>query len=227
MKQTTDYLNNLRHSCAHLLVAAVKDLFPGAHNAVGPAIEDGFYQDFDMGMWKISEEDFPKIEKRMRELLKKWGPFEEKEVPVQQALKDFAENPYKVELIKEFAKEGKTITENDQGGFLDLCKGGHSKNPQEELKNFKLLSVAGAYWRGDEKNKMLTRIYGTLFPSKEELDKYLWQKAEAKKRDHRKIGQVLDLFLISDQIGPGLPIFTGKGTMIKNLIENYLISLKK
>src|SRR3989338_4603443 len=145
MNKKNNYLNNLRHSCAHLLAAAVKDLFPGAFNAIGPSIENGFYQDFDMGKWTVSEADLPKIEKRMREMLKKWGPFEEREVTVEQALKDFAKNPYKVELINDFAKEGKKITENNPGNFLDLCKGGHSKNQKVKLKNFKLLSVAGAY----------------------------------------------------------------------------------
>src|SRR3989344_4817026 len=166
-------LDNLRHSCAHLLAAAVKDLYPGAHNAIGPSIGNGFYQDFDMGKWSISEGDLPKIEKKMHEILKSWGPFIVKEVSVEQALKDFAANPYKVELINEFAESGKKITENNPGDFLDLCKGGHSKDPQKEMRHFKLLSIAGAYWRGNEKNKMLTRIYGTCFPTKEELDKYL------------------------------------------------------
>ena len=227
MNKKNNYLNNLRHSCAHLLAAAVKDLHPGVHNAIGPSIENGFYQDFDMVKWTVSEADFPKIEKRMRELLKSWAPFEEKEVSVKQALKDFAKNPYKVELIKDFAKADKKITENNPGNFLDLCKGGHSHDPKKELKNFKLLSIAGAYWRGDEKKKMLTRIYGTLFPTKEELDKYLWQQEEAKKRDHRKLGRDLGLFLISDQVGPGLPIFLPKGAVVRSLIEEYLIKLKK
>src|SRR3989344_2259060 len=227
MNKKNNYLNNLRHSCAHLLAAAVKDLHPGVHNAIGPSIVNGFYQDFDMVKWTVSEADFPKIEKRMRELLKSWAPFEEKEVSVKQALKDFAKNPYKVELIKDFAKADKKITENNPGNFLDLCKGGHSHDPKKELKNFKLLSIAGAYWRGDEKKKMLTRIYGTLFPTKEELDKYLWQQEEAKKRDHRKLGRDLGLFLISDQVGPGLPIFLPKGAVVRSLIEEYLIKLKK
>src|SRR6185436_9670052 len=146
-------LNQVRHSCAHLLAAAVKQLWPGAQNAIGPSIENGFYQDFDMGEHKISEEDFEKIENKMKELLKGWGHFEVKEVSVEQAKKDFADNPYKIELIEEFAKEGKQITENNPGNFLDLCKGGHAEDPKDELKHFKLLSIAGAYWRGSEKNK--------------------------------------------------------------------------
>jgi len=223
---SNNQLGNLRHSCAHLLAAAVKGLYPGAHNAIGPSIENGFYQDFDMGKWAISEADLLKIEKRMREMLKKWGPFEEKEVSVDQALKDFADNPYKVELIKDFAKEGKKITENDPGDFLDLCKGGHSNNPKVELKNFKLLSVAGAYWKGDEKKKMLTRIYGTLFPTKEELDKYLWQQVEAKKRDHRKLGAELDLFHFQSE-APGMPFWHPKGVVIRNELLQFSRKIQK
>ena len=194
------YLNNLRHSCAHLLAHAVKLLYPGALNAIGPAIKDGFYQDFDMGKWSISEEDFPKIEAKMRDILPRWVKFSFNEVPLSEAKKLFKDNKYKVEMAKEFAKDGKKLMTNDPGDFLDLCKMGHVKNPSLELRNFKLLSVAGAYWRGNEKNKMLTRIYGTVFPSKDELDKYLWQLEEAKKRDHRKLGVDLDLFAFSDLV---------------------------
>ena len=215
-----NYLQNLRHSCAHLLAAAIKDLYPGAHNAIGPAIENGFYQDFDMGKSTISDADLPKIEKRMRELLKNWGAFKEKEVTAEQALKDFANNPYKVELIKDFSEEGKKITENNPGGFLDLCKGGHSDNPKVELKNFKLLSIAGAYWRGDEKKKMLTRIYGTLFTTREELEKHLWQQEEAKKRDHKKLGIELDLFHFQSE-APGMPFWHPKGVVVRNELLQF------
>ena len=213
-------LDNLRHSAAHLLAAAVKQLWPDTHNAIGPSIENGFYQDFDFGKVKISEADLPKIEQKMREMLKSWGPFVEKEVSVEQALKDFANNPYKIELIHEFAKEGKKITENDPGHFLDLCKGGHSQNPKEELKHFKLLSIAGAYWRGDEKNKMLTRIYGTIFPTKEELDKYLWQKEEAKKRDHKILGPKLELFMFHET-APGMAYWLPKGVKLYNQLVEF------
>src|SRR5687767_2577630 len=167
-KSSQEYLDNLRHSCAHLLAAAVRTLWPEAKNAIGPSIENGFYQDFDMGDIKISENDFPKIEKAMKEILKTWDDFAIQEVPVEQAKKDFAWNAYKLELIEEFSQQGKTITETVQGSFLDLCKGGHLENPKKEIKHLKLLSVAGAYWRGDEKNRMLTRIYGTCWPTKEE-----------------------------------------------------------
>ncbi len=219
-------MQHIRHSLAHLLAAAVKQLYKGAHNAIGPAIEDGFYQDFDMGKFKISEEDFPKIEQKMREILKTWHAFEVKKVSVAIAKKHFKDNPYKLELIKEFSKQGKTITENDPGGFLDLCKGGHSEDPQKELQHFKLLKVAGAYWKGDEKNKMLTRIYGTAFATQKELDEHLKNLEEAKKRDHRLLGQKLDLFTISEYVGKGLPLFTPKGTLVRELLNDYSQNLR-
>lgn len=220
-------LDNLRHSCAHLLAAAVKRLWPGTHNAIGPSIEDGFYQDFDFGNKKISEEDLQKIEEEMNKLLPTWKKFTFKEVTVEEAKKLFKENPYKIELIKEFASEGKKLTVNDPGNFLDLCKMGHIENPSKELKHFKLLKIAGAYWRGNEKNKMLTRIYGTAFPTKEELEAHLSMLEEAKKRDHRIIGKELGLFLFSDLVGPGLPLWTPKGTIFRNLLDELVWELRK
>lgn len=222
-----DYLENLRHSCAHLLAKAVLELYPGAHNAIGPAIENGFYQDFDMGSFKISEDDLPKIETKMRELLPSWQKFVFKEVTLEEALRAFKKNPYKVELATEFAKDGKKLMTNDPGDFLDLCKMGHVENPSKELLHFKLLSVAGAYWRGSEKNKMLTRIYGTCFPNKEELDKYLWQQEEAKKRDHRKIAKELDLIVFSELVGAGLPLYTPKGAILRSQVYNFSRALNK
>ena len=218
--------DHLRHSCAHLLAAAVKQLWPGTHNAIGPAIENGFYQDFDFSDVKISEADFEKIEKKMYEILKKWHKFELKEVSVEQARKDFADNPYKLELIEEFAEQGKKITENNPGNFLDLCKGGHCENPQKEMQHFKLLSVAGAYWRGSEKNKMLTRIYGTCFPTKKELDDYLTMLDEAKKRDHKKIGRELELFLF-EETAPGMVYWLPKGLTMYNILYSYARSMYK
>ncbi|MBI3366798.1 threonine--tRNA ligase [Candidatus Roizmanbacteria bacterium] len=218
-------LDNLRHTCAHLLAMAVLELYPGSHNAIGPAIDEGFYQDFEISK-KISEEDLPKIEKKMRELLPFWKHFEVKEISIQEARKFFKHNPYKLELAEEFTKQGKKLTTNNPGNFLDLCKGGHVENPAKELKHFKLLSIAGAYWRGSEKNKMLTRIYGTSFPTKEELDQYLWNLEEAKKRDHRKLGVELDLFAFSDLVGKGLPLFTPKGTLIRDLLNNFSQQLR-
>lgn len=224
---SVDVLHGIRHSAAHLLAAAVKQIWPDAKNAIGPAIDNGFYQDFDMGEIKVTEDDFANIEDKMRELVANWGPFIVSEVSVEQARQDFANNPYKLELIEEFAKEAKTITENNPGNFLDLCKGGHSANPPTELAHFKLLSVAGAYWRGDEKNKMLTRIYGTCFPTKNELQQYLHMLEEAKKRDHKKLGVELDLFAFSDLVGPGLPLWTPKGTILRNELDNYVWELRK
>jgi len=218
-------LSNLRHTCAHLLAKAVLELYPGSHNAIGPSIEEGFYQDFDMSQ-KISEEDLPKIEKKMKELLPHWSHFETNEISIQEARKLFKHNPYKVELAEEFSQQGKKLTTNDPGDFLDLCKGGHIENPSKEIRHFKLLSVAGAYWRGNEKNKMLTRIYGTCFPEKEELDQYLWKIEEAKKRDHRKLGVELDLFAFSDLVGKGLPLFTPRGTLVRELLNNFSQQLR-
>jgi len=215
--------DNLRHTCAHLLAASILDLYPGAKNAIGPSIENGFYQDFDFGDLKISEEDFPKIEQKMREKLNQWDDFFIAEVSVEQARKDFFWNPYKLELIEEFAQGGKTITETQQGDFLDLCKGGHVDHPKEGIQHFKLLSIAGAYWRGSEKNKMLTRIYGTCFPTQPELDKYLTMLEEEKKRDHRKLGKELDLFIFSDLVGKGLPLWTARGAIIRRELENFVI----
>lgn len=216
-------LDSLRHSCAHLLAHAVKQLYPGALNAIGPAIENGFYQDFDMGKWEISESDFPKIEAKMREILPHWLKFSFKEITLSEAKKLFKDNKYKIEMAKEFAKQGKKLQTNDPGDFLDLCKMGHVENPSKELIHFKLLSVAGAYWRGSEKNKMLTRIYGTVFPTKKELDDYLIMMEQAKKRDHRKLGKDLDLFVFSDLVGKGLPLLTPKGTTLKRILERFIV----
>ncbi len=221
-----EQLEHLRHSSAHLLAAAVLKLWPGTHNAIGPAIDNGFYQDFDFGERSIAADDLPTIEEKMREIVQSWGAFSVKEVPVEQAREDFAHNPYKRELIEEFARDGKTITENNPGGFLDLCRGGHTEDPKKEIQHFKLLSIAGAYWRGSEKNKMLTRIYGTCFPTKEELDAHLLMLEEAKKRDHRKLGKELDLFVFSELVGSGLPLFTPKGTILREQLSAYSDELR-
>ncbi len=214
-------LNNLRHSCAHLLAAAVLELYPNAKRTIGPPIENGFYYDFDMGDVKLGETDLKTIEKKMEELLRSWEAFSHKEVSADEAKKYFADNEYKIELINEFSSEGQTLTLYTCGNFTDLCRGGHAENPSKELRHFKLQSLAGAYWRGDEKNKMLTRIYGTCFPTKDELMKHLLMLEEAKKRDHRKLGKELDLFVMSDLIGPGMPLYTPRGAMVRNSIINY------
>src|SRR3989344_2898301 len=224
MSSDDKYLDNLRHSCAHLLAAAVLKLWPKTKNAIGPAIENGFYYDFDFGNVKPSEEDLPKIEKEMHKTLQNWKGFEKNEVSENQANKIFKENPYKLELIEEFAKEGKTLTTYKSGNFVDLCRGGHIENPSKKLVHFKLLSVAGAYWRGSEKNQMLTRIYGTDFSSQRQLKDYLQMLEEAKARDHRKLGKELNLFIIPEEVGPGLLIWTPKGATIRREIEKLIIN---
>lgn len=197
-------------------------LYPQALRTIGPAIDKGFYYDFDD--LKISEADLPAIEAKMHELSKTWDRFEGREVSPEEAKKIYKDNPYKLDLIEEFA--GQKLTIYKSGDYEDLCRGGHIDHPDKQLKHFKLLSIAGAYWRGDEKNKMLTRIYGTAFPTQEELDKYLWQQEEAKKRDHRKIGAQLGLWTFSDYVGGGLPLFTPKGTIVRRLINEYVEELQ-
>ena len=221
MKQ--EQLDYLRHSCAHLLAAAVMELWPHAKRTIGPAIENGFYYDFDFGDVKVSEDDFPKIGAKMLELAKTWKGFERKEVSKAEALKFYKDNEYKKELIEEFSKEGQKLTLYTSGNYTDLCRGGHCNHPDKELKFFDLLSVAGAYWRGSEENKMLTRIYGTCFPTREGLDDYLKRQEEAKQRDHRKIGKELGLFVFADLIGAGLPMLTPKGATIRRILERFIV----
>ncbi len=218
-----------RHTLAHLLAASVRELYPGAQNAIGPAIDNGFYQDFDLGGKTLSDEDLKKIEAKMLELLPSWTSFERREVSKEDALKEFSWNPYKSELIEEFSENGTQLTFYTVGGFVDLCRGGHAEHPDKDIdpESFKLERIAGAYWRGDEKNKMITRIYGLAFDTKAELDAYLAQIEEAKKRDHKKLGPELDLFVFSDLVGPGLPLFTPKGTLVRNLLDEFVWELRK
>lgn len=220
-KQSKEYLDNLRHSTAHLLAAAILELYPNAKRTIGPSIENGFYYDFDFGEVKVTESDFEKIESKMKELIKTWKGFEKKDVTTEEAKEFYKDNEYKVELIEEFSGEGKNLTFYESGSYSDLCRGGHVNHPESEIKHFKLLSVAGAYWRGSEKNKMLTRIYGTCFPTKVELDKYLENLELSKKYDHRKLGQELELFTISEKVGQGLVLWMPKGNVIKEQIENW------
>jgi threonyl-tRNA synthetase len=225
--KTHQELEQIRHSLAHLLAAAVLRLWPDTKNTIGPAIDNGFYYDFEFKS-PISDKDLGKIEKKMRETLKDWKKFEEKEVSLAEARKLFTDNPYKLELIDEIASKGEKITLYTSGRFTDLCRGGHVENAQDiDLDSFKLDRVAGAYWRGDEKNKMLTRIYGLAFENKTELDAYLAMKEEAKKRDHKKLGKELDLFTFSDLVGAGLPLWTPRGTLLRNILDNYVWELRK
>jgi len=223
MENDKEKLERLRHSCAHLMAAAIMELWPDTKRTIGPAIENGFYYDFDFGDVKVSEVDFPKIEAKMLELVKTWKGFERKEVSKAEAIKFFDNNEYKKELIEEFAKEGQKLTLFTSGTYTDLCRGGHCPHPNNDLKYFDLLSVAGAYWRGSEKNKMLTRIYGTVFPTRSGLDNFLIRQEEAKSRDHRKIGKELGLFAFSDLIGTGLPMLTPKGATIRRILERFIV----
>lgn len=217
----TKNLDSLRHSAAHLLAAAVLKLYPNAKPTIGPSIDDGFYYDFDFGDQKISPDDLNKIEKQMQKLVGSWTAFARQEITAAQAKKHYANNPYKQELIADIVADNQPLSLYHSGDFTDLCRGGHIDNPAKQLKHFKLLSIAGAYWRGDEKNAMLTRIYGTAFFTKQDLDQHLWQIEEAKKRDHRKLGKELELFTVSEDIGPGLAMWLPKGTVIKEELETW------
>jgi threonyl-tRNA synthetase len=211
-------LARMRHSTAHLMAEAVQELFPEVKFGIGPAIENGFYYDFDLPR-PLTPDDLAQIELRMRQHRNKNERFERKEISREEALEVFGDNPYKVELIEGFP-EGETITTYQQGDFLDLCRGPHVETTKQ-IGPFKLQSVAGAYWRGDEKRPMLQRIYGTAWNTQEELDDYLHKLEEAAKRDHRRLGRELDLFSVSEEIGPGLILWHPKGAMIRFLIEQF------
>ena len=202
------------HSSAHLMAEALESLYPGVKLAIGPPVENGFYYDVDFGSHAFAQEDFDKVEKKMLELARTKSEFTRKEVSKADALQYFTEkgDPYKIELINDL-EDGK-ITFYTQGNFTDLCRGPHIPNTGF-VKAAKLLNVAGAYWRGDEKNKMLTRVYAITFPKQAELDEYLKQVEEAKKRDHRKLGKELGLFHFSQKVGSGLPLWLPKGTDLR------------
>lgn len=234
-------LSAVRHTLAHLLAAAVRELYPHAKPTLGPAIDTGFYYDFDFsGGDKPGDTDLAKIEQKMREILKTWDVIEGEEVTTETANEKFAINPYKRELIAEIVGRGEKITLYHSRSasnlepltsnlFTDLCRGGHAEHPRKEIPSsaFKLSHIAGAYWRGDEKSTMLTRIYGLAFESKEALESYCTQLEEAARRDHRKIGKELGLFFFSELVGPGLPLWTPKGTLIRELLNDYVWQLRK
>jgi len=209
-----------RHSLAHLLAAAVEELYPDAKLTLGPAVENGFYYDIAFSS-TLSDADLKTIQKKMKKIANSWSSFEGEVVDANKARDVFSGNEYKTELIDEISERGEDITLYTSGKFTDLCRGGHVDDFKTiAMDAWKLDRVAGAYWRGDEKNPMLTRIYGLAFDTKEELDTYLHQQEEAKQRDHRKIGKELGLFTFSDLVGPGLPLFTPKGTALRdNIIE--------
>ena len=214
-------LEILRHSAAHIMAEAVKELFPEVKVTIGPAIEDGFYYDFDREQ-PFTPDDLKKIEKKMKELIKKNQPFSRREVSRGEALKQFADfgESYKTELINELP-EGEVISLYQVGNFIDLCRGPHIPKTGILKGGVKLLSVAGAYWRGDEHNKMLQRIYGTAFATKEELQNHLKMLEEAKRRDHRKLGKELELFSIEDEAGAGFIIWHPKGALLRTILEDF------
>ncbi|MBR3172656.1 threonine--tRNA ligase [Candidatus Saccharibacteria bacterium] len=217
-----DNLEPMRHTLSHVLAAAVKELYPDVKFGIGPAIDNGFYYDIDFGKTRISDTNLPKIEKKMREIITRDLKMIKRTSTKAEALKWAKDNKqdYKIELIEELP-DGDEITFYDLGDlFTDLCKGPHIDSTKE-IGSFKLVRVAGAYWRGDEKQPMLTRIYGIAFLTDKELDDYLKQQEEAKKRDHRKLGKELDLFCFSELVGSGLPLFTPRGTILRNLLNDF------
>jgi len=214
-------LDNLRHSTAHLLAAAVTSIWPDVLPTIGPSISDGFYYDFDFGKINVSDKDLSKIEGKMKQIVKNWDKFTKEEVSETKAKAQYKNNKYKKELIDDLVHEKENISLYKSGDFVDLCKGGHVANPSDEIKHFKLLSIAGAYWRGNEKNKMLTRIYGTVFPTKKELDDHLAMIEKAKDNDHRTLNRVLKLYQANDLLGQGLVTLLPNGTIIAKELEDW------
>lgn len=216
----------LRHTAEHVLHTAMQNLYPKLKKAMGPATDEGFYFDFDLDE-KISERDFPKIEKEMKKLIEADLPVKQEFVDVIKASEIFKNNPYKLDWLDQIEQRREKVSIYKIGNVdLDLCSGPHVSSTGK-VKAFKLLTVAGAYWHGDEKNKMLTRIYGTAFESQKELDEYLHLLEESKKRDHKKLGVELDLFTFSDLVGAGLPLWTPKGTILRDQLDNFVWELRR
>ncbi len=212
-------LSVLNHSCAHLLAQAVKHLYPNAKFWVGPVIEDGFYYDIDLGNDVLNNDDLVKIEKEMKKISKDGKRIVRHEISKEEALDMFKDDPYKLDLISRMDENENVISCYTQGDFTDLCRGPHVESVKE-IKYFKLLKVSGAYWKGDSNNKMLQRIYGVCFKNEEDLNNYLNYLEEAKKRDHKKLGRELDLFMMSEY-GPGFPFFLNNGMILRNELENF------
>jgi len=226
----SEQLQNKRHTLAHLLGAAVLELYPHAKLTLGPAIDNGFYYDIDFSVGEaLGNDGLKDVQKAMKKKLNSWTEFTHREVTLAEAHEIYKDNPYKLELINEIAERGEVITLYTIGDFTDLCRGGHSEHPNKDIDSdaFKLDKVAGAYWRGNEKNPMLSRIYGLAFDTKDELTAYLYQIEEAKKRDHRKLGKEMDLFTFSDLVGAGLPLWTPKGTTIRHQLDSFIWSLRE
>ena len=214
-------LNTLNHSCAHVMAQAVKHLYPQAKFWVGPVVEEGFYYDIDLGDQTITDDDLPKIEKEMKKICKDGKRIVRHEVSREEALKEFAVDEYKVDLISNMP-EGTVISTYSQGDFTDLCRGPHV-DTVKKCKNFKLLKHSGAYWKGDKNNKVLQRIYGVCFPTKEELDEHLALLEEAKERDHRKLGKELGIFMFADLVGRGLPMWLPNGFTVRRILSDYIM----
>ena len=214
-------LYNLNHSCAHMMAQAIKHIWPDAKFWVGPVVETGFYYDVDLGDKVITEEDIPVIEKEMKKLAKDGKRLVRNELSKAEALEMFKDDPYKIDLIERMDEENTVISTYTQGDFTDLCRGGHV-DTLKECKNFKLLKFSGAYWKGDTNNKVLQRIYGVCLPTEEELNAYLQELEEAKQRDHRKIGKDLGIYMLSDLVGRGLPMYLPNGFTLWNLLETYI-----
>lgn len=225
--ENSDNLHNIRHTLAHLLAMAAKEFDPDVVLGIGPVTDDGFYYDFQFTKAPTAE-DLKGFEKAMRKLVNKKLPMTGREITKAEGEQLFVGQPFKLELLNEYAGEGKTLTAFTVDNFTDLCKGGHVENTEEIAADaFKLTRIAGAYWRGSEKNPMLTRIYGYAFASSKELDDYEHLLEEAKKRDHRKLGKELGLFVFSDLVGAGLPLWTPKGTIVRELLNDYVWELRK
>lgn len=214
-------LNTLNHSCAHVLAQAVKHLYPQAKFWVGPVVEEGFYYDIDLGDQTISDDDLPKIEKEMKKICKDGKRIVRHEVSKEEALEEFKDDEYKLDLIN--GLEDGTITTYSQGDFTDLCRGPHVETVKL-CKNFKLIKHSGAYWKGDKNNKVLQRIYGVCFPTKEELEAHLQLLEEAKERDHRKLGKELGIFMFADIVGKGLPMWLPNGFTVRRLLSDYIMN---
>ncbi len=219
-------LNTLNHSCAHVLAQAIKHLYPNAKFWVGPVVDSGFYYDIDLGDIVIKEEDFPKIEKEMKKIIKDGKRIVRHELSKEKALEMFKDDPYKIDLITRMDEDNTVISCYTQGDFTDLCRGPHVETTKD-CKYFKLLKVSGAYWKGDKNNKVLQRIYGVCFPSEEELNEHLEELEEAKNRDHRKIGKDLNIFFMNDLVGKGLPMYLPNGYIIWEELENYIKGKEK
>ena len=214
-------LSVMNHSCAHLMAQAVKHLYPDAKFWVGPVIEEGFYYDIDLGDKVLTEDDIAAIEKEMKKLAKDGKRIYREEISKAEALEKFKDDPYKVDLISRMDENDTVISCYTQGDFTDLCRGPHVESVKE-LKNFKLLKFSGAYWKGDSNNKMLQRIYGICFDTPERLEEHLKELEEAKERDHRKIGKDLGIYMMSDLVGRGLPMYLPNGFTLWNTLENYI-----